>query len=102
MALGLTLLAVFVASFALIARRLSSTIVTAPMIFIGLGYGMSSVGMLPAEIGLHVVAEAALILLLFLDAAQIDLSALRRTHVWPARMLALGLPMTVILGTLAA
>lgn len=105
MAIGLTILAVFVAGFAMIAKRLSSTIVTAPMIFVGLGFAMSTGGLLPpdkAEVGLHIVAEAALILLLFLDAAQIDLSALRRAHVWPVRMLALGLPLTIVLGTLAA
>lgn len=105
MAVGLTILAVFVAAFALIARRLSSTMVTAPMVFIGVGYAMSTGGLLPtdiAEAGLHIVAEAALILLLFLDAAQIDLTALRKSHKWPTRMLAIGMPLTIILGTFAA
>ena len=105
MDIGLTILAVFVAGFALFAKRLSATVVTAPMVFIGLGYAMSVSGLLPPEsaaIGLHVVAEAALVLLLFLDAAQIDLAALRRAHIWPARMLFLGLPLTIALGTLAA
>ena len=105
MGIGLTILAVFVAGFALFAKRLSATVVTAPMVFIGLGYAMSASGLLPpesAEIGLHVVAEAALVLLLFLDAAQIDLAALRRAHIWPARMLFLGLPLKIALGTLAA
>ena len=49
---------------------------------------------------MHVVAEAALVLLLLLDAAQIDLAALRRAHIWPARMLFIGLPLTIVLGTL--
>lgn len=37
MGVGLTILAVFVAGLAFFAKRLSATIVTAPMIFIGLG-----------------------------------------------------------------
>ncbi len=40
--------------------------------------------------------------MLFFDAAQTDLSALRRRHVWPVRMLLIGLPLAIILGTLAA
>jgi NhaP-type Na+/H+ or K+/H+ antiporter len=105
MTFGLLLLSAFTASFALIAKRLSSTVLTAPMIFIGLGVLFAESGLLPsaeAEGSLHIVAEVALIVLLFLDAAQIDLQALRRGHVWPSRMLMIGLPLTVILGTLAA
>ncbi len=89
----------------MLARRLSSTWITAPMVFIGLGYGLSLTGLFPhsnAEAVLHLVAEVALILLLFLDAAQIRLSALRERHVWPVRMLAFGLPLSIALGTLAA
>jgi len=48
------------------------------------------------------VAEIALIILLFLDAAQIDLKALQRKHTWPVRMLMIGLPLSILLGTLSA
>ncbi len=105
MLLGILILCVFTLGFAMIAKRLSSTIVTAPMIFLLLGYFVSLTDILPAEeaeAGLHLVAEITLIVLLFLDAAQIDLDALRRRHVWPVRMLAIGLPISVALGTLAA
>jgi NhaP-type Na+/H+ or K+/H+ antiporter len=43
----------------------------------------------------------ALIVVLFLDAAQTNLRALRKRHVWPTRMLTFGLPLTIALGTLA-
>lgn len=105
MTLGLLILTVFAASFAMIAKRLSSTVLTAPMIFIAVGVLYSESGLLPyaeAESTLHLVAEVALILLLFLDAAQIDLQALRKGHAWSSRMLLIGLPLTIILGTLAA
>ncbi len=51
---------------------------------------------------LHVVAEVALIVLLFIDAAQIDLKALQRQHAWPQRMLLIGLPSAIALGGLTA
>jgi len=102
---GLLALTVFAALFAMLANRLAATVVTAPMAFIGFGYLISQTGLFPAsqaEAILHVVAEVALILLLFLDAAQIDLGALRRRHTWPVRMLVFGLPLSIALGTAAA
>lgn len=89
----------------MVARRLSNTMVTAPMVFIAMGLFLSTTGFFPhkeAEASLHIVAEIALIVLLFLDAAQINLAALRKRHVWPVRMLAIGLPLTIIFGTAAA
>ncbi len=105
MTTGLLIVTVFFLAFAMVAKRLSATIVTAPMVFLALGGLLSLSGLLPApeaEAALHLVAEVALIVLLFLDAAQIDLAALRERHVWPVRMLVVGLPATIILGTLAA
>lgn len=55
-----------------------------------------------AERLLHVVAEIALIILLFLDAAQINLKTLRERHQWPVRMLTIGLPLAVVIGTAVA
>lgn len=105
MTAGLFVLALFTVCFAMVARRLTNTMVTAPMVFMALGLLLSKTGLLPhkeAEASLHLVAEIALIVLLFLDAAQIDLTALRKRHVWPVRMLAIGLPLTIVLGTAAA
>jgi len=105
MTAGLLILAISTVAFSMVAKRLSGTMLTAPMIFIALGLLLSMTGLLPhkdAEASLHLVAEIALIILLFIDAAQIDLRALRKCHVWPVRMLAIGLPVTIALGTLAA
>ena len=96
--MGLLLLAFFVIAYAMIAKRMAATIVTAPMLFIALGFAMSNIELLAhgqAEAALHLVAEVALIILLFLDAAQIDLKTLRDRHVWPVRMLSLGLPLAL-------
>ena len=105
MTTGLLVLSIFTVCFAMIAKRVSNTIVTAPMAFIALGILVSTTGLLPqeeAEAGLHLVAEVALIVLLFIDAAQIDLQAMRQRHVWPVRMLAVGLPLTLCFGVVAA
>ena len=105
MTVGLLILTVFAAGFAMVAKRLTSTILTAPMVFIAFGFLLAQSDLLPhaeAEAILHLVAEIALIVLLFLDAAQIDLDALRKRHVWPVRMLAIGLPLSIVLGAVAA
>ena len=105
MAAGLLIIAALTMAFTTFARRIERTVVTAPMVFIAAGVAMSLTGLFPhddAEAALHLVAEIALIVLLFLDAAQTDLGALRRRHVWPVRMLVFGLPLAIGLGTLAA
>ena len=89
-----------VAVYSLLAKRLSSTILTAPIVFIALGYGLSfsnTVSLDHAEGILHLVAEAALIILLFADASMINLDALKKRHIWPRRMLLIGLPLAVLL-----
>ncbi len=102
---GLLLLALFTFAFSMFAKRLSSTMVTAPMLFLGFGYLLSTTGLMPqagSEEALHLVAELALVILLFLDAAQINLRTLRKSHIWPQRMLVVGLPLSLMIGTLAA
>lgn len=100
---GFLIVCVVTAGFTMMAHRLSSTIVTAPMIFLTLGLILSLTGLLSQEAShalLHPVAEIALVILLFLDAAQTDLVALRNRHVWPSRMLLIGLPLSILLGGL--
>ncbi len=91
-------------AFTMVARRLSSTVLTAPMLFIFIGVVLSVTGLLSehqAHDLLHPVAEVALVILLFLDAARTDIVALYKRHVWPARMLFVGLPASIALGCLA-
>jgi NhaP-type Na+/H+ or K+/H+ antiporter len=51
---------------------------------------------------LRVLAEATLALVLFSDASRIDLRALRDGYALPARLLGIGLPLSVVVGTVAA
>jgi len=91
--------------YAMVAKRMSQTPITAPMIFLSVGAILAYVGIIPikeAEHILHLVAEVTLIILLFLDAAQIDFKALIKTRAWPVRMLLVGLPLSVLFGTLLA
>lgn len=100
--LGYLIIAMFLMAFCMVANRLSTSVLTAPMLFIGFGLLVGTFGLIPvsqAELTLNIVAEAALIVLLFLDAAQIDQTALLKRRVWPARMLAVGLPLGFLLGT---
>jgi len=96
-------LAVF--TYALVARRVSGWIVTPPLVFMILGLGLHRVGLLHVEDArhlLHILAEVTLVIVLFSDAAAINLEALRTRHVWPLRMLTVGLPLAILLGGGAA
>lgn len=101
---GLIYVAAIILSFAMVARRIERWPLTAPMFFIGAGYVLSTTSWADpkaAEEALHLVAETTLIILLFLDASQIDLKQLKEQHVWPKRMLLIGLPLAVAIGTAA-
>ncbi|HEY9334241.1 MAG TPA: cation:proton antiporter [Kribbella sp.] len=50
----------------------------------------------------HLVAEVTLALLLFADAARVDFSRLRQDIYLPGRLLGIGLPLSVVLGSLLA
>ena len=105
--LGFAVIAAGVILFALVSRRLENTVITPPLVFVafGLVIGEAGLGLADLEFGhgfIHGLAELTLILVLFSDAARIDLSALRRSHNLPARMLLIGMPMTIVLGAVAA
>lgn len=88
--------------FCLFGRRLAGTIITAPMIFIALGFTFATaggMGDMDVHHTLHTVAEIALVLLLFLDAGNTDLASLKHWRKWPTRMLLIGLPLSVLIGT---
>ena len=102
MTTSLLIICLVTVCFCMIAKRASKTILTAPMIFIVFGFVMAQAGIMPvkeAEHLLHLVAEIALIILLFIDAAQINFDELRKRYIWPVRMLVYGLPLSVVFGT---
>ena len=103
MELGILIILLSVGAYSMLAKSLSNSVVTAPMIFLGVGYTMYHLGYITgvnSEEVLHLVAEIALIVLLFLDASQINLRRLKKQNTWPIRMLLIGLPLSMVLGTL--
>lgn len=105
MEFGLLVILMCVIAYCMVARKASSSIITAPMLFLGVGVLIANsriMGPENAEGMLDLVAEVSLIILLFLDAAQSDLKALKRDHVLPQRMLLIGLPLCIIFGIVVA
>src|ERR1700675_3190402 len=99
--------AVILLGFAAVSGRIQGTPITAPMVFTaaGLVVGVDALGLIDrSATGLQVkdLAEATLTVVLFSDASRIDLRALRGTLGVPARLLGVGLPLTLLAGFVAA
>ncbi len=103
----LGIIAAVVLGYALISRRLERTIITAPMAFVAAGIVLGPdvfnlVGLeLTSGTGL-LVAEVTLVIVLFSDAARINVGVLRHNGSLPARLLGIGMPLTIGLGIVAA
>jgi NhaP-type Na+/H+ or K+/H+ antiporter len=100
---ALPTIALALLAYAAVSGRLEGTPITAPMVFtaVGLLVGADTLGLVdPAVSGeaVKLLAEATLALVLFGDASRIDLHALREEVSIPARLLGLGLPLTLIVG----
>ena len=92
--------------YATMSRRLRGTSITAPIVFVGAGFlfGPKGFGWLHLtldEQAVSTLAEATLVVVLFTDASRINLRALRREYSLPARLLGVGLPLTIVAGCLA-
>jgi len=104
---SLILVALFVLVFGVYSKRLAKGILTPPMAFTAFGLLLTppllGMGALTFEHpAVHLLAEMTLVLVLFADAARIHLPALRRAYSLPVRLLTVGMPLTIILGALAA
>ena len=91
--------------FGLVSKRLDNTPLTAPLVFSAFGLLLGTLGErsfdLQLERGfLHLLAELTLIFVLFSDAARINLRQLRQDHNLPARLLIIGMPLTIAAGLL--
>jgi NhaP-type Na+/H+ or K+/H+ antiporter len=103
----LAALAAAILAFGAISRRAERSIVTPPMFFVALGFalGEHGLGWFDSSIRsgvIHGLAELTLVLVLFTDAARIDVSCLRREGNLPARLLGIGMPLTILAGAAAA
>ena len=93
--------------FTLISKRIEKTILTAPIIFTVAGMGMYLISPRLAELEIHnhtvlLIAELTLALLLFTDATRIELRKLLKETIIPERLLGIGMPLTILVGTFVA
>ncbi len=93
--------------YALLSKRASQTPITAPILFTAAGMVLSSHWMRVAAAGMTPnvflrLAELGLVLLLFTDASQTDLTLLRSIGTLPGRLLSAGMLLTVLLGGIVA
>ena len=103
----LAALAVLVFAWAVLSGALARRNVTGPLVFAAAGYllGNADWGPLPVDIdasSVHVIAEVTLALLLFADAARVNVSKLRADTTLPVRLLGIGFPLSVVLGAVIA
>ena len=88
-----------------VSGRLSRAFLTEPLAMVLLGVIAAVIGLGQVDIAHPFVLtflELTLALILFTDAARIDIRRRGRAFSWPARMLGLGLPLAIIMGALVA
>ena len=96
-------MALFILVYSAIAGRIERTWVSGPIVFtiFGLLIGPVGLDLLSFKADgetIRTLAELTLALVLFTDAASADMAVLRRTETLPARLLLVGLPVTILLG----
>jgi len=92
---------------AAVSRRLSGTPLTPAILFTGFGLlagplVIDGIDLSGSGASVRALAETTLALVLFCDASRIDLRELRREVGLPLRLLGVGLPLTILAGTVAA
>jgi NhaP-type Na+/H+ or K+/H+ antiporter len=104
---ALAVIALTLLAFAAISGRIAGTPITAAMVFtaVGLLVGSEAFGLVelaPAGETVKLLAEATLAMVLFADASRIDVRVLRAELSVPARLLGIGLPLTLLVGFVLA
>src|SRR5580765_7852209 len=98
---ALAVVAIALISFGVVSRRVEGTPITPAIIFVGIGLivgtkALDLIDVPPTGVSVKVLAEATLTVVLFSDASRIDLRTLRREYAVPARLLGIGLPLTIV------
>jgi len=100
---GLIFAALLIFVYGLFSRLSERSPVSAPMVFVAVGILVSPLGLNLHELRLtstavHLIAELTLVLVLFIDASTIDVQSFIRERGLTLRLLAIGLPLTMLLG----
>uniref|UniRef100_UPI003D0B2CA7 cation:proton antiporter domain-containing protein n=1 Tax=Shewanella sp. TaxID=50422 RepID=UPI003D0B2CA7 len=101
------IIALVVLFYGYISKWLARFYISGPMVFTLLGLLMSPYGLDVAQVKVNadfvtILVEIALVLVLFSDAALLDLKLLKQSWQLPARLLFIGLPITVVAGAIVA
>lgn len=101
------IIALIVLSYGYISKALSRFNVSGPMVFTGLGLLLSPLAFNITSVEVDeefvtVLVEMALVLVLFADAALLDLKLLKKYWKIPARLLFIGLPIMIVAATVVA
>ena len=107
MEIELAILALLVAGYALIAARLDRLSIGPALAFMAIGIVLADdvlgpISIKPEAEPIRLLAEVTLTLLLFADASTIRSRSLRQDAAPVARLLVIGLPLTIALGTVIA
>ncbi len=104
---GLCVFAIVVVVYTLVAARLDRWWITGPMVFVAVGtiLGPGVLGVFPASLSskaILTITELTLALLLFSDASTVRLRDVESGASLPARLLFIGLPLTIVAGGVVA
>ena len=98
--------AVALVAYGLVSKRIVSTPISGPLVFVGLGLVAYASGLLePIRVvgsGAAELLELTLALLLFTDATRVQVRSWSADMDLPTRLLTIGMPLTIVLGALAA
>jgi NhaP-type Na+/H+ or K+/H+ antiporter len=104
---SLAVLMLLVLGWAVASRLLARVNITGAVVFLVAGYlvGNPTWGPLAVDVeapSVHLLAELTLALLLFSDASRVNVVQLKKDVLFPIRLLGIGLPLSIILGSLLA
>jgi sodium/hydrogen antiporter len=101
-----TFIALAVLAYALVSKRLASTVVTAPIFFAAAGIVagpmLGLVDLAADDELLVLLLEAALVMVLFADSSGLDVRRWTKEARLSGRLLGIGLPLTMVAGTVGA
>lgn len=104
---GFAVLMLLVLAWAVVSHLLERSNVPTALVFLSSGYVLANPGwgVLDVDVDvppMHLLVELTLALLLFSDAAQVDVARLRRDVGFPSRLLGIGLPVSIATGAVGA
>jgi NhaP-type Na+/H+ or K+/H+ antiporter len=107
MLVGLAVFAVLIVLYGAVAGWLGRRSITMPMVFTGVGlllgpWGTDILPISPRAEGVEQLTELTLAAILFADASTLSLHDVRQDAGLPARLLGIGLPLTIVAGTVLA